>query len=94
MTKSATSYFRNLIGNRVIVDFERGWKFGHGRFRQDTTDHECKEQDPAHHEQFCNKQDKNDYRKVQKILKLIFYFIKALLYQALNTSFRSKLIIA
>lgn len=94
MTKYATSYFRNLIGNRVIVDFERGWKFGHGSFRQDTTDHECKEQNPAHHEQLCNKQDKNDYRKVQRILKSIIYFIKALLYQALNKSFKSKLIIA
>ena len=94
MTQSATSYFRNLIGNRAIVNFERGWKFGHGGFRHNTADHERNEQDPAHHEQLCNKQDKNDYRNVQRILKSIFYFIKALLYQALNKSFKSKLIIA
>ena len=95
MTKSAATYFRNLIGDRAIVDFERGWKFGHGSFRQDSTDHERDEQDPVHHEQLCNKQDKNDYRNVQRILKsIIYYFIKALSYQALNTSFKSKLIIA
>lgn len=73
MTKSAYSYFRNLIGNRTIVDFERGRKFGHGSFRQDPTDYECKEHDPTHHGRLCNKQGKNDNRNIQEILKSIYF---------------------